>query len=81
MASTYRRWPLWRTPDSHIVAVKQLDVEPKEKTPDDMRVSSEEESIDLPFFATRSKRANTSRPNGKNKICTLVPQHPNCEVC
>ena len=50
-------------PDSHSVVVEQLVVvEPQEKTPDDMRVSPEEESTDLPFIAERSKRPNTSKP-------------------
>ena len=32
-----------------------------------MRVSSEEESTDLPSFAERSKRQNTSKPFGRHK--------------
>ena len=36
-------------PDLHHVVVEQPVVEPKEKTPDDMRVSSEEESTSLPL--------------------------------
>ena len=49
-------------PDSQSVVVEQLVVvEPQEKTTDDMRVSPEEESTDLPFIAERSKRPNTSK--------------------
>ena len=50
-------------PDTHNVVVEQLAVEPEEKTPDDMRVSSEEESADLPIDRrqvqeTQHKQAN-----------------------
>ena len=38
-------------PDSHNVVVEQPVVGPKEKIADDMRVSSEEETADLPFIA------------------------------
>ena len=43
------------TPDSHQIVVEQTVVEPKEKTPNDMMLSSEEESTHLPFIAERSK--------------------------
>ena len=57
-----------------------LEVEPKEKTPDDMRVRSEEESNDLPLFAEKSKRPTTSKSTGKHNVFTLVPKDPDCEV-
>ena len=41
---------------------------PKEKTPDDVRVSSEGESTDLPFGAERSRRSNTSVPIGRHNV-------------
>ena len=47
-------------------------VEPKEKTPHSMRVSSEEELTDIPFIAKRSKRPNTSMPTGRHNVCTHV---------
>ena len=49
--------------------VEQLVVEP---TPVVMRVSSEEESIDLLVFAERSKRPNTSKPTGRHNVFTQV---------
>ena len=38
-------------PDTHNVVVEKSVVEPKEKTPDDMRVSTEKESANLPCVA------------------------------
>ena len=55
-------------PDSHTVVVERPVVEPKEKTRDDMRVSSEEESTDLPSVANRSRRPNTSKPTGRQNV-------------
>ena len=52
--------------------IPRLVVEPKEKTPDHMRVSSEEEPTDLPFIADRSKRPNTSRPIGRHSVFTQL---------
>ena len=46
-------------PDSHNVAEGQLVVEPKEKTLDDMMVSSDEESVDLAFFLRKGPRDPT----------------------
>ena len=47
-------------PDSRNVVVEHPAVERKDTTPDDMRVSSDEESTDLPTIANKSKRPNTS---------------------
>ena len=49
---------LLNPPGSHKVVVEQPTVEPKEKTPDDMRVSSEERSTDVPVQETKHKQAN-----------------------
>ena len=51
-------------PDTHNVVVEQLEVEPKEKTPNDMRVKSEE-SADNPVYTGKSKRPSTNKPTGK----------------
>ena len=48
-------------PDSHSVVAGQPVDEPEEKTPDDMKVSSEAEATDLPFIAERSMRPNTNK--------------------
>ena len=66
--------------DSHNVVVEQPVVEPKEKIPDDMRVSSEEESTALPLIAKRSKKSNTSKPIGRHSVFTHVLKDPDCEV-
>ena len=50
-------------------------------TTDDMRVSSEEESTNLPFVADRAKRPNTSKPTGRHSIFAHFPKGPNSEVC
>ena len=66
--------------DSHNVVVEQPVVEPQK--PDDMRVSSEEESTDLPSIANRSRRPHTSKPTGRHKFFfTHFPKNPDCEVC
>ena len=65
--------------DSHNVVVEQPVVEPTEKTPDKMRVSSEEESAGLPCVADGSKRPHTSKPTGKHNVFTHVPNNPDCE--
>ena len=61
--------------------VEQPAVEPKEKTPDEMELSSKEESNDLPFVAERSKRPNTSKPTGRHNVFTHVPKDPHCQIC
>ena len=53
-------------PDPHNVVLEQPVFEPKEKTPDDTRVSSEAELTNLPFIAP--KRPNTSKPTGRYNI-------------
>ena len=68
-------------PELHDVVVDQPAVEPKGKTPDDMRVRSQEESSDLLVFAERSKRRTTRKPTGRHNVFTHVPADPNCEVC
>ena len=65
-------------PDSHSVLVEQPVVEAKEKTPDDLRVSSEEESTVLSKKDFR--RPNTSEPTGRH-IFTHFPKDPDWEVC
>ena len=47
------------SPDSHTVVVEQPVVESKVKTPDDMRVSSEEETTNIQVFGKECKRPNT----------------------
>ena len=64
-------------PDSHNEVVEQPVVEPREKTLDQMMVSSEEESTDLPASAERSKRPITCR----HKVFTRCPEDPKCKVC
>ena len=66
---------------SHNVVVEQPAVEPEEKTLDERRVNSKEESTDLPVSAERSKRPNTSKPIGRHKVCTHFPTDPKCEIC
>ena len=69
-------------PQTHtIVVVEQLVVGPREKTPEDMRVNSEEESADLRGFAEKTKRPNTSKSTGEHNAFTHFPQDPICEVC
>ena len=46
-------------PDSHSVVVEQPAVEPKEETPDDMRVSFEEGLTDLPCSRRQCPRDQT----------------------
>ena len=53
--------------------MEQLVVVPKEKTPEDTRLNSDEEPADLPVFADRSKRPHT--------FFTHVPKCPNCQIC
>ena len=67
--------------DLHSVVVEQPVVEPKEKTPDDMRVSSEEESADLTHIAERSQRPTASKPTGRHDVFTHVLEDPDWEVC
>ena len=67
--------------DSHNVVVEQPVVEPQEKTPDDMSVSSEEWLPNLRSIASRSMRPNTSKPTGKHNVFTHVPEDPDGEVC
>ena len=62
------------------MVVGQPVVEPKEKTPDEMRVSSEEESTDLHVSAEMSKRPNTSKQTGRHKVFTPLPEDLNCQV-
>ena len=65
-----------------IAVVEQPVVEPRKITPDVLRVSSEEESINLHVFAERSRRPNKSKPNGRhNFLKTLFPKDPHREVC
>ena len=52
----------------------------KRKTPDDMRVRSEEESTDLLSIANGSKRPHTSKPTGWHNVLTHFPIDPDCEV-
>ena len=68
-------------PNPHNVVVEQLVDEPREKTPEDMRVTSEEESADLRVFAEKTKRPNTSKSTGQHNAFTHFPQDPICEVC
>ena len=56
-------------------------VEPKGKTLDDMKLSSEEQSNDLPGCANMSKRPNTSKPTGRHHNFTHFFEDPNCKVC
>ena len=56
--------------DSHNVLVEQPEVKPKEQTPDEMRVSSKDQSTDLPGFAERSKRPNTRKPTNRHNVFT-----------
>ena len=51
--------------------VEEPVVEPKEKTPDDMRVSSEEVSTDLPLIQERSQGPDTSKPGGRHTVFVL----------
>ena len=51
----------------------------KRETPDDMRVSSEEEPTDLLVFADRSKRPNTTKPTGRHIVFTHT-KDPKCEI-
>ena len=68
-------------PDSHTVVVERPVVEPKERTRDEIRVSSEEESTDLPSVANRSKRPNTSKQLAGKMFFTHFRKDPTCEVC
>ena len=72
--------PLLFSPDSHSVVVEPPVVEPKEKTLDDMSVSSEEESTDLPFVAERSKRPNKGKLIGRHKVFEHFPKNPKCAI-
>ena len=55
--------------------VEQTVVEQAEKTPDDMRVSSEEEPTDLPVVVEKSKRPPTSKPTGRHhKFSHISPK-------
>ena len=67
--------------ESHNVVVEQLAVGPQENTPDDLRVSSEEESIDLLFIADTSRRPNRKKPTGRHNVSAHLPKDPDCEVC
>ena len=60
--------------DSHNVVVEQLVVEPKETTPDEMRVRFQEEGTYLLDFAERSKRPSIGKPTGRHNVFTHVPQ-------
>ena len=60
--------------DSRAVVVEQPVVAPKETTPDDTRVSSEEESTDLPFVAERFQRPNTSKQSGSTMFLHIFPK-------
>ena len=56
-------------PDSHNVVMEQPVAEPKEKTPDDTRVSSEEESTDLLKVARRNRpEARRDRAHHPHKL-------------
>ena len=68
-------------PDSHSVFLEQLAGEPKQKTPDDTRRSSEEESTDLPSVANWSKRSHTSKPTGRHNGFTHFLQDPDGRDC
>ena len=69
-------------PPTHtMMLMEQPVVEPTETTPDDVRVSSEEESTDLASDADRYKIPNTRKPTGRHNFWTHVPIHLNCEVC
>ena len=77
MASTLQGRPLscdLLSPDTYNVAVELRAVESEEKTPNGMRVSSDEETTDLPLIAERSKRPNTSKPTGKHNVFYTVPR-------
>ena len=65
---------------SHNVVVEPV-VEPNEKTLNDVRVISEEESTDLPFTAEKSKRPTKRKPTDRHYVSTHFPRDPNCEVC
>ena len=52
-------------------------VEPAEKTPDDTRLSSKEESTDPPLVPERSKTPNTSKPAGRHNVFTHFSEDPN----
>ena len=66
-------------PDSHNVVVEQPQVEPQERTPDEMRVRSEEESTDFPYIAARSTRPNASQPTGRHSVYNIFSQRS--ELC
>ena len=53
----------------------------KERVSIRWRVSSEKEPTDPPFITQKSKRTNTSKPNGRHHVYTDVLKDPNCEVC
>ena len=57
-------------PDSHNVVVEEL-----------LEVNPEEESVDLPSIANKSKRPNKSTPLGRHHVKKIAPQHSHCEVC
>ena len=65
-------------PSTHTSSwLNHLQVSPKKKTPDDMRVSSEEESTDLPPIANRFKKPHTSKPTAKhNFLFKHFPERP-----
>ena len=54
--------------------MEQPEAEPKDKTPVEMRVSSDEESTDLPVFAERPQRPNTRTPTDRHNVFTHFPQ-------
>ena len=62
------------SPDTYNAAVELHAVESEEKTPNGKRVSSDEETTDLPFTAERSRRPNTSKPTGKHNVFYTFPQ-------
>ena len=58
-------------PDSHMIVVEQLVIEPTQKTLVDNRVSSEEESTDVPFIAGKGPRDQTQA----SQLAGTLPLH------
>ena len=59
-----------KPPDSHHGVVEQPVVEPNEKTPDDMRVSSEGESTDLPLIEEKAQRTTRKQAHWQAQCYT-----------
>ena len=60
------------------VVVEQPVVEPKATTPDDVRVSSAEESTYIPDLSEESRRPNTSKSINRQHVSAHVRKDPHC---